>query len=168
MELLVTGNWGALALAIVLIAWAASMRTVSGTWLQPSAFFALWWCGAGILPLVFAPNEPVGPHAMLWLIVSSISVSIGALAGNWGFRTRRIATSQPSTDRELYLFAAALGISVIMGLGSNIAFVAGSSIPLRDVLDVDRFRRDAAKRQCKRSPDCFRPSGGFFFQPSFW
>lgn len=139
MELLITGNWGALALAIVLIAWAALMRTMSGTWLQPSAFFALWWSGAGILPLVFAPNEPVGPHAMLWLVVASISVSIGALAGNGGFRTTRIATSQPSTNRELYLFAAALGISVIMGLGSNIAFVAGSSIPLSAVLDVEKL-----------------------------
>lgn len=129
----------ALALSIVLIAWAACMRTLCGTWLQPGAFFALWWCFAGILPLVFAPNEPVGPNAMLWLIVASIAVSAGGVAGNGGFRTRRIASPAPATDRELRIFGIVLVVSVALGIGSNVAFIAASSIPLSDVLDIEKL-----------------------------
>src|SRR4029078_766734 len=94
----------ALALGLALIAWAAWMRLLAGTWLQPSAFFALWWCCAGILPLIFASNEPVGPTAMLGLITASIAVSLGALAGNNGFKTRVNAAVAPATDRELLIF----------------------------------------------------------------
>jgi oligosaccharide repeat unit polymerase len=132
-------NAGALALSVVLIGWAASMRAMSGTWLQPSAFFPLWWCFAGILPLIFAPKEPVGANAIIWLIVSSLAVSLGALVGNWGFRTRRIASPAPATDRELRLFGTALAISLVLGFGSNIAFVLGSSIPLSDIFDIEKL-----------------------------
>ncbi|MEO8577383.1 MAG: O-antigen polymerase [Gemmatimonadales bacterium] len=115
------------------------MRALSGTWLQPSAFFALWWCFAGIVPMILAPAEPVGANAIIWLIAASMAVSAGAAVGNWGFRTRRLASPSPPTDRELHLFAAALLVSVILGVGSNIAFVAGSSIPLSDVLDIEKL-----------------------------
>ncbi len=132
-------NAGALSLSVILIAWAGSMRAMSGTWLQPSAFFPLWWCLAGILPLIFAPQEAVGANAIVWLIASSVAISFGAFAGNWGFRTRRIVTATPATDRELRLFGIALGISVVLGLGSNITFILGSSIPLSDILDIEKL-----------------------------
>ena len=115
------------------------MRAMSGTWLQPSAFFPLWWCFAGILPLLFAPQERVGANAIIWLIVSSIAISLGAFAGNWGFRTKKILTPVPATDRELRLFGIALGISLILGLASNVTFVLGSSIPLSDILDIEKL-----------------------------
>jgi oligosaccharide repeat unit polymerase len=132
-------NAPALALGIVLIAWATWMRILAGTWLQPSAFFALWWCFAGILPLVFAPNEAVGPNAMLWLISASIAVSLGALAGNYGFKTKLSAARAPATDRELLVFQWLVVASIIFGLASNIAFVVGSGIPLSEVLNVEQL-----------------------------
>ncbi len=133
------GNALALSLSLVLVAWAGSMRALSGTWLQPSAFFALWWCFAGILPLILAPNEPVGPNAIAWLIVSSMAVSAGAAAGNWGFRTRLIARSSTATDRETRLFAIILIAAIVLGIGSNVAFVAGSSVSLSEVLDIEKL-----------------------------
>ncbi|HEX2721947.1 MAG TPA: O-antigen polymerase [Gemmatimonadaceae bacterium] len=133
------GNAGALALSMVLIGWAASMRAMSGTWLQPSAFFPLWWCCAGILPLIFAPQEPVGSNAMVWLIAASIAVSIGAFAGNWGFRTKRVITPTQATDRELRLFGVALSVALLLGLASNLTFILGSSIPLGDILDIEKL-----------------------------
>ncbi|MGK2962837.1 MAG: O-antigen polymerase [Gemmatimonadaceae bacterium] len=133
------GSGSALALGVVLIAWAASMRALAGTWLHPSSFFALWWCFAGILPLVAAPNEVVGPQAMLWLLAASIAVSAGATAGNLGFRTRLLSAPAPATDRELLIFSAAVVVSVILGIGSNVAFVAGSNVPFSDLVDVEKL-----------------------------
>ncbi|MEP6905706.1 MAG: hypothetical protein ABI875_06450, partial [Gemmatimonadales bacterium] len=79
----------ALALSVALIGWAAFMRAATGTWLNPAALFALWWCMAGITPLIVAPNEPVAPAAMAWIILASICVSAGAVVGNGGLKTSR-------------------------------------------------------------------------------
>jgi oligosaccharide repeat unit polymerase len=137
----VTGaSSAALVCSIALIAWAATMRALAGTWLQPSAFFALWWCFAGILPLIFAPQEPVGVIAIAWLVVASVAFSLGALVGNWGFRTRRISAPPPSTDRELTVFATFCVVSLVLGIGSNVAFVAGTpGISFGDVLDIEKL-----------------------------
>lgn len=132
-------NGLALTLALALVAWAAALRKLTGTWLQPSAFFALWWCLAGILPLLLAPKEPVGPNAILWLIVASMAITAGTVAGNWGFRTRLVARHAPSTDRETLLFGFTMAVAVLLGLGSNIAFVAGSSVALSEVLDLEKL-----------------------------
>jgi oligosaccharide repeat unit polymerase len=132
-------NAPALALGSALIAWAAAMRILAGTWLQPSAFFALWWCFAGLLPLILAPSEPVGWNAILWLIVASISVSLGALAGNFGFKTKRNAVPSPPTDRELFVFGSIVVVASVLGAASSLAFVAGSGIPFSDLFNVERL-----------------------------
>jgi len=129
----------ALALSVGLIGWAMMMRALTGTWLNPAAFFALFWCFAGILPLILAPQEPVGPNAMVWLIAASIAVSAGALIGNRGFRTIRLASPAPATDRELMLFGIVLALSVVLGIGSNVAFLAGSSVAWSDLLDITKL-----------------------------
>lgn len=130
----------ALICSIALIAWAATMRVVAGTWLQPSAFFALWWCFAGILPLILAPQERVGVNAIAWLVVASVTFSIGALIGNRGFKTKRIATPPPSTDRELTVFGIVCLVATILGTGSSVAFVAGTpGISFADVFDIEKL-----------------------------
>ena len=129
----------ALVLSTLLIGWAAGMRAATGTWLQPGAFFSLFWCFAGILPLVFAPQEPVGANAIVWLIAASIAVSAGSIIGNGGLKTRRIAKAAPATDRELTAFGLILGVAVILGMVSNIAFLRASNIALSDVLDIEKL-----------------------------
>ena len=129
----------ALALSVVLIAWAALMRSLTGTWLQPGSFFSLWWCFAGIGPLIVAPQERVGPNAMVWLIAACVAVSLGGIAGNWGLQTRRMIAPQPATDRELKTFTWLIAASIVLGIGSNVAFVQGSGINLADTLDIERL-----------------------------
>ena len=133
------GNGPALVLSIVLICYALAMRGLCGTWLNPGAFFPLWWCFAGILPLLFAPNEVVGPNVMIWLIASSVVVSIGALAGNFGFSTVRVARPLPASSMERRIFTTALAVSIVLGIGSSVAFIAASSIPLSDVLQIEKL-----------------------------
>jgi len=106
----------ALICSTVLIAWAAAMRAVSGTWLNPSALFALWWCFAGILPLIVVPQEPVGTNAIFWLLAASIAVCIGAAVGNGGLKTRRNVAPAPATDRELFLFGTILALLTVLGV----------------------------------------------------
>ena len=129
----------ALVLSIVLVGWTALMRRLTGTWLHPGAFFSLWWCLAGILPLIAAPKEPVAPNAIIWLIAASIAVSVGAIIGNGGTVTRRLATPPPATDRELGIFGFVLLISVLLGVGSSLAFMVSSSIPLSNVFDIEKL-----------------------------
>jgi len=130
----------ALICSIALVAWAAAMRAVAGTWLQPSAFFALWWCFAGILPILLAPGEYVGPNAIVWLVVASVTFSVGAAIGNWGFKTRRLSTPPPTTDRELTVFAIVCLVATILGIGSNVAYVAGTpGVSFADLLDIQKL-----------------------------
>jgi oligosaccharide repeat unit polymerase len=130
----------ALACSIALIAWAVVMRLVTGTWLNPGAFFALFWCFAGVLPLILAPQEAVSVLAIAWLLAASIAVGIGSLIGNRGFKTRRIAIPVPTTDRELAAFGGVCLVSVILGMGSNIAFIAGTpGISFSDVFDIGKL-----------------------------
>jgi oligosaccharide repeat unit polymerase len=133
------GNWAALSMSLVLIIWAGWMRSLAGTWLQPYAFFPLFWCFAGIAPMILAPAEPVGAHAILWLIVASVCVSGGAIAGNLGFRSRLTTEVATATTREIRLYSFALLSSIGLGLASSVAFVVGSSIPLSDVFQIEKL-----------------------------
>lgn len=129
----------ALVLSGVLIAWAGWMRLVTGTWLQPGSFFSLFWCFAGILPMVLAPQEPVGPNAVAWLLASGIAVSTGAFLGNGGFRTRLIADVPPATSGELRVFGVLLLVAVVLGLGSSIAFLQSSSVAIGDLFNIEKL-----------------------------
>jgi oligosaccharide repeat unit polymerase len=129
----------ALVCSIALIAWAVLMRALAGTWLQPSAFFALWWCFAGIVPLLFAPGEHVGVNAMAWLVAASIAVSAGAVAGNYGFRTRKPRILPPPSEAELRVLSLVLTVSLFLGIGSGIASLIESHVPLSAMLDVQRL-----------------------------
>jgi hypothetical protein len=115
------------------------MRLLTGTWLNPSAFFALWWCGAGILPLIATPSDPVSPGAMLWLIAASIAVSAGAAVGNGGFKTKLDINRPFPSQFELRTLKNLMIISLIAGLGSNVAFALASGVSLRDLLDVQQL-----------------------------
>ena len=128
-----------LALGFVLIGLAIVMRRLSGTWLHPGAFFPLWWCFAGILPLVLAPQEVVGPQAMVWLIAASVAVSLGAAAGNNGFRTKLSLYESAPTDRELIVLQSLVVVSIGLGLGSSVAFAAASNVAWGDVLDIEKL-----------------------------
>ena len=129
----------ALVLSIALVGWAAWMRAVTGTWLQPGSFFSLFWCFAGILPLLLASDEPVGPNAIYWLLAASIAVSAGSIAGNHGLKTRRLIASSPATDREVLIMGWLLLLAVLLGLGSSVAFAQASGIALSDILDVQKL-----------------------------
>jgi oligosaccharide repeat unit polymerase len=129
----------ALVFSVALIVFAGWMRVLNGTWLQPGAFFALFWCFAGIVPMLAAPREGVGPHAILWLLAASIAVNVGAVIGNGGFRTVRTTRPAAATDREVLVMGWLLVAAIALGIGSSVAFAAGSSISLSDVLNIEKL-----------------------------
>ena len=128
-----------LALSTVLIGIALSARLATGTWLHPAALFPGWWMLAGITPLVFAVNEPVSPGAIAWVIAACIAVTAGAVAGNGGFTTRRIARPAGVTRFERLLLTWPMFIALVLGMLSNFAFALGSGISLADMMDVERL-----------------------------
>ena len=132
------GNSPALALSVVLVVWAGTLRALSGTWLHPGALFALWWCFAGILPLILSP-DPVTAGAMLWVIVASVVVAVGATIGNAGFRTHLAADRAEASAVEIRILTITLIISIILGLGSSFFFATGSGVAISDMLDIERL-----------------------------
>jgi oligosaccharide repeat unit polymerase len=129
----------ALVLSIALVAWAMAMRLLAGTWLQPAAFFALWWCFAGILPMIFAPQEYVGVGAIMWIIVACIAVTLGAVAGNGGFQTRRPRIVVPPSAAEIRILSVVLILAFLLGIASGVSSVIESGIPLSDIFDIQRL-----------------------------
>lgn len=141
---------GALILSTALIAWAAFMRAAAGTWLNPSALFALWWCMAGISPLLLAPREPVAPAAMAWVILASICVSAGTVIGNRGLKTSRPPAPPEPRQLERSVLSAMMLVSLILGLGSSVAFASGTGFSLRDLFSVDRLISFASETYSSR------------------
>ncbi|HUQ18178.1 MAG TPA: oligosaccharide repeat unit polymerase [Gemmatimonadaceae bacterium] len=129
----------ALGLSIPIIVWAATMRAISGTWLHPGAFFALWWCFAGIIPILIAPEEYVSVGAVVWVFFAAIAMSLGAAAGNGGFKTLHLRAPIPPSQAELRLLSAILAAAVILGLASVLASVIEAGIPLSDIFNIQRI-----------------------------
>jgi len=99
----------------------------------------MWWCFAGVLPLIIAPNEPVTVAAMVWVIAASIAVSLGAIVGNAGFKTRLRAYTAPATRVEQQVLSWLVVTAIILGLGSSVVFALGSGVALGDLLDIKRL-----------------------------
>lgn len=112
---------------------------LTGTWLQPGSFFSLYWCFAGILPLLFAPEEKVEPNVFFWLLAASLAVSIGGAVGNGGLRTRKSIAVSAATDRELLVFSVLLVASTALGLGSSVAFLRANSISLSQLMSLEKL-----------------------------
>ena len=132
------GNSLALALSVALIVWAGTLRGLSGTWLQPGALFALWWCFAGILPLLLSP-DPVTAGAMLWVIAASVIVALAATLGNGGFRTRLSVDRPEASAVEMRILTITLLVSIVLGIASSFFFAAGSGVAIADMLDIERL-----------------------------
>lgn len=129
----------ALVLSVALVGWAAAARALTGSWLHPAALFAMWWCFAGILPLVLAPYDPVSAGAMAWVIAASLAVAAGAVIGNGGFKTRLRTYYFEPTPVELQFLCAVVLVSTVLGILSSIFFATGSGVALRDMLDIQRL-----------------------------
>ena len=128
----------ALSLSVVLIIWAGTLRALSGTWLHPGALFALWWCFAGILPLLLSP-DPVTAGAMLWVIAASVVVGLTATIGNGGFRTRLAINRPDAGEVEIRVLTITLIVSIVLGIASSFFFAVGSGVALGDMLDIERL-----------------------------
>ncbi len=128
-----------LVLSSVLVMFAALMRLLTGTWLQPGSFFALFWSFAGILPLIFAPNEHVEPNVFVWLLAASAAVSLGTAIGNGGFKTRKATVPSPATDRELAVFSLLLVAAIVLGLGSSLAFLRSNSVAVSELFSLEKL-----------------------------
>ncbi len=99
----------------------------------------MWWCLAGILPLIFAPYDPVSAGAMLWLIGSSVAVGAGAILGNGGIRTR-LQLARPTASRlEHQVFGTMLIVSLLLGLVSSVLYAIGFGVSFADMLDLQRL-----------------------------
>jgi oligosaccharide repeat unit polymerase len=128
-----------LMLGVALIALASFARAAAGTWLNPAALFPMWWCLAGIVPLVMASAEPVSPAAMLWVLVASVCVTAGAIVGNLGLKTKLRIPANGAALLEVRILTAAMLISIVLGMGSNLAHAVLSGVSTADLFDLEKL-----------------------------
>ena len=128
-----------LMLGLALLALAAFARATTGTWLSPAALFPMWWCLAAIVPLLLASSEPVSPAAMLWVLIASICVSAGAIVGNLGLRTKLLVPANGAAVLEVKILSIAMLISIVLGMGSNLAHAVLSGVATADLLDLEKL-----------------------------
>lgn len=99
----------------------------------------MWWCFAGILPLIFSPYDPVSAGAMAWVIAAGMGLSLGAVAGNGGFRSRLRFHRPPATRIEQQVLSLIVTVAIVLGLASSLVFALGSGVALRDLLDIQQL-----------------------------
>ena len=128
-----------LLLGTALVALAAISRATAGTWLNPTALFPLWWCFASIVPLLLASSEPVSPAAMMWVLAASLCVAAGAALGNLGLKTKLQSPGTGASVLELKILGAAMLISIVLGMVSNVAHALLSGVSLSDLLDLEKL-----------------------------
>ena len=105
-------NWLTAAIFLLLpaIAWAA--RRSGGSWYAPAAFFALFWCVFGGLPLVASPIS-IAPVGMLFVAGACAALLLGAwLAQRW----LPAAASTRAPLREPPLLGWAIAACTVLGL----------------------------------------------------
>ena len=125
-----------IALALALIAIAIGLRLGAGTWLHPAPFFAGWWSLAATLPLIVAREEPVSAGAMLWVLAATVAVALGAIAGNRGLVTHRLAKPPEVRQLEVTLLAWPMVVAIVLGMLSSVVFAALSGVSLGDIRDI--------------------------------
>jgi oligosaccharide repeat unit polymerase len=70
--------------SVPLLAAALLGRGFQGSWVAPGPFFALYWSGALLAPLLFAPRDRVAPGVILWVFLAAVAVQIGSALGGGG------------------------------------------------------------------------------------
>ncbi|MEJ2379338.1 MAG: hypothetical protein P8Y71_29445, partial [Pseudolabrys sp.] len=67
-----------LVAAAVLVVVALVARAMGRGWWAPAPFFALCWTAFVWVPLMLAPEYPVSPLAVLWVVAAVVAVVAGA------------------------------------------------------------------------------------------
>lgn len=70
-------------ISLLIFAQAFAIRRSVGTWVFPACFFCLFWFLATFPPLFVAPEAPVNPLAMLFILLSCLSFSLPAIFFDW-------------------------------------------------------------------------------------
>jgi|SRR5579872_1058127 oligosaccharide repeat unit polymerase len=90
--------------ALLLALLAARARVRGGSWLEPSALFALAWSLYVLLPLLLAPDFEVWPGGVWWILLSIYSVCCGSW---WAGRGKdRVPGQQPRASRSTFALPA--------------------------------------------------------------
>lgn len=153
-------HWLAAFIPALILAWlAARARIRGGSWLEPSALFALAWALYVLLPLLLAPDFEVWPGGIWWILLSVYSVCCGSW---WAGRGKnRLTGQQPRGCRTTFALRAiefhvsglriALVIALICGLlysivaiisfgfGLGTLFSTEGVVELARAFSVDRY-----------------------------
>lgn len=139
-------HWGAALIPAVLLALlAARARIRGGSWLEPSALFALAWSLYVLLPLLLAPDFEVWPAGVWWILLSVFCVSCGSWWADSGKR-RNLQNATPDGSRRtaLQTFSAivpqlrvALIASLVCGLLYSIVAILDFGMDLRTLFSIE-------------------------------
>lgn len=77
---MIENNWLFIAAPVLLLGILGLLsRLMQGSWFAPGPFFALYWFIFTVIPLIGAPEYPVCPSGIYWILISSLAVCSGSL-----------------------------------------------------------------------------------------
>ncbi|HEY0829508.1 MAG TPA: O-antigen polymerase [Candidatus Dormibacteraeota bacterium] len=118
----------AVFLLIPAIAWTA--RRSGGSWYSPAAFFALYWCFFGGLPLIAGPIG-VAPVGMLFVAASCAALLLGGWMARRWVPSRPSSSTQPAEPPFLGWAVAACTVLGLIGVADILYSVESSSSATR-------------------------------------
>jgi oligosaccharide repeat unit polymerase len=108
------------SLALLFLAWVA--RRQLNSWLAPSAFFALYWGVALLVPLLLAPDFNMWPGAPWLILVLGYALHLGVLVGARG--AAQVLPATPAAEGfEVRLGMQLFVLAIVGGLAAALYLV---------------------------------------------
>lgn len=110
-----------IAISCGLVIHAYLLRRHAGTWLTPASIWCLMWFLLTFIPLVAAPEAPANPLAILYILATSIILSIPVFTTDWA-EVRRSAKFDPPAlyeTRFLRVVFVVISVAALLSLAVN-------------------------------------------------
>jgi oligosaccharide repeat unit polymerase len=103
----------AIVFSVTILAHAAFLKRVVGTWLFPGCLFGLFWHVFTIVPLLLLPAAPINPWSVAYILLASVSFSAGSLIFPWSRALRMNARRVMELGSEVNVSFLQQALSVI-------------------------------------------------------
>ncbi len=135
-----------------------SARVIKRSWLEPGAFFVLYWGVACVGPLVLSPGDKVSAGAVYWIFLSTLTVLLGDFVGAVGRKEKQVRTQNVVFSGSQVLFISSVVICCsIVGLISFVIVLNSAVQNLGSLLSMEELLNVARKIASHRYDRTYRP-----------
>ncbi len=152
--------WELWSAALTLFLVALMMRACARSWFSAGPFYALAWSGYLSLPLVLAPDYPVSPMSLWWIVLCVLAVCAGDVwASCMTHSGARPENSRDDPDRlPLPGLRTMLTVAIVCGLLSSVVAIVESGRSFSLFLSGEAYVQTAHELSVGRYSQEYVPS----------